>query len=65
MTDLHFSLGKYIRNHFGLWAENHELIESCRQVSGNDNLDADGAAGVIIETLWEGLKKTHTLRMVR
>jgi hypothetical protein len=63
----HFSLGLYIRNNFGLWHENNELIKSCamaKRKSGDcmyDDgllfLDPDDCSGVIIEALWERLQK--------
>jgi hypothetical protein len=44
---------------------NKELFESCRMVSGNKNLNEGTAALVIIERLWEKLRGTHTLRVVK
>ena len=31
LIGLHFSLGTYIRNAFGLWKDNKELVEACGQ----------------------------------
>ena len=61
---LHVSLGKYIRNQFGLWAENKELMKSCCSVSGEDALHQDDAASVIVNELWKILRETHSLRAV-
>ena len=61
---LHISLGSSIMQEYGLWTGNHALIESCRTVSGIDDLTADQGAGVIIEALWEELRRTHALRVV-
>jgi len=61
LIDLHFSLGNYIRNSFGLWSGNESLMESCRLVSGDKNLHIDDAAMVIIKALWEELKKKNIL----
>jgi hypothetical protein len=44
---------------------NKELFESCRAVSGNKNLNEATAALVIIEKLWEKLRETHRLRVIR
>ena len=65
LYSLHFSLGQYIRNTFGLWSGNQELIESCCSVAEKDYLDADDSSAVIIEELWYKLKETHRLRVVK
>jgi hypothetical protein len=44
---------------------NKDLFESCREVSGNKNLNEATAALVIIEKLWERLRETHRLRIVK
>jgi hypothetical protein len=44
---------------------NKELFESCRMVSGNKNLNESTAALVIIEKLWEKLRETYRLRIVK
>jgi hypothetical protein len=61
LIDLHFSLGNYIRNSFGLWTGNEALMESCRMVSGNQDLHVDDVSMVIIKALWEELKKKNIL----
>ena len=60
-TDLqhyHRTAGALIRKEFELTAGNDELIESCRQHSGQPNLDGKGASIVILEALWESLNQT-------
>ena len=52
LIGLHISLGTHIRNEFGLWSGNNGLMESCRSVSGADELYKDDASGVIITELW-------------
>ena len=47
----HFELGMCIRNSFGLWEGNTELLESCRSAV----MHADSASTVIIESTWERL----------
>ena len=50
LSSLPLSLGNYIRNGFGLWGSNVELLKAC---SPDDVLrDADDASGVIIRALW-------------
>ena len=64
LTDLHFSLGRFIRNEFNLLADNEKLMDSCRLLSGKQDLHPDDASSVIIESLWETLQDTHALRVV-
>jgi hypothetical protein len=62
---LHASLGPYIRERCGLRFGNSRLLESCRSLSGVDDLDVDKAPKVIIEYLWTLLRETHSLRVVK
>jgi MFS family permease len=50
LAELHFGLGMGIRNGFGLWAGNRELLAEC----GTD--DADVASGVILGRLWQQVR---------
>jgi len=65
LVHLNLNLGAYIRNAFSLWSGNDELMESCRFVSKNKTLNADGASFAIIDALWESLRKTHKLKVVK
>ena len=65
LSGLHISLGVYIRNEFGLWSGNNELMESCRSVSGVDELHVDSASTVIISELWRQLQKMPDLKIVK
>lgn len=59
------SLGEYIRTAFGLPAGNNALLESCRWVSKQPGFEKDNAAAVIIRQLWQELKRTHSLRIIK
>lgn len=52
----HFSLGLYIRNNFGLWKGNRELLQ---YISKSDFpfVHPDDASMIIIEELWKRLRK--------
>lgn len=50
LPDLHFGLGAGIRNEFGLWKDNKELLKAC----GKEH--PDDASSVIIKALREKLK---------
>ncbi len=65
LGNLHFSLGQVIRNEFGLWAGNEELLESCRSVAGKTDLHIDSASSVIIEALWERLQQFPPPKLVK
>ena len=65
LFDLNSNLGAYIRNAFRLWSGNHELIESCRFVSKNKHMNVDEASYVIIEAMWEKLRNTHKLKVIK
>lgn len=68
ITDLepvYMTLGIFVRNQVLQNNMNKELFESCRRISGNDNLNEVTASFVIIEKLWEKLQKSHRLRVVK
>ena len=52
----HFGLGEHIRNEFGLWQWNKDLLESC--CGGGYYQDPDEASSVIIKALWERLQRS-------
>jgi hypothetical protein len=64
LVDLHFSLGIGIRNKF-LYPRNEKLLESCRQVAMDKYMHWDQASTVIIKKLWQVLRKSHKLRVVK
>lgn len=57
IDDLFYSLGAYARSILGLWSGNDDLLESCRVMSGEKDMDADLASMFIIGLLWELLHK--------
>ena len=65
--DIHLvsiTLGSFIRDECGIGVGNRALIESCRTLSGNDELKAYQAFIFLIEALWKELRDTHSLRRV-
>ncbi len=62
---LYMTLGLYIRNNYGLWLENGQLIRDCRFIAKDRSLDADGASAVIIRELSKKLRETHNMRVVK
>jgi hypothetical protein len=61
---LHANLGEYIRNEFGLWSGNSDLMTSCCFFAKKEKVQEDEASSIIIEELWKRLRKTHKLRIV-
>ena len=62
---LHMTIGPYIRDEFGLWRGNDELLESCRILSGQDQLYMDAVSAMISNLLWAKLRRTHSVRLVK
>ena len=65
LNSLNITLGEYIAHFFRLTAGNEELMASCRFVSKKDVANEDAASMVIITELWEKLRKTHRLKVVK
>jgi len=65
LSTLHLNLGEYIRNDFGLWSGNPDLIKSCCRIAGSVNVHQDQASSIIIRELWQQLRETHRLRVVK
>ena len=64
---LELGLGKYLSQvlqdkSIGL---NKELVEDCIKKSGKESLDGIEAANFILKRLWERLRETHRLRVVK
>ena len=57
LDELHFTLGMYITDNFGLWTGNYTLQRSCMQLLGAKEIIPDEASAVIIKKLWESLYK--------
>ena len=50
LLSLHFGLGQWVRNYFGLWGNNLELLKATGET------DADDASGVILHEFWLALR---------
>ena len=50
LSTLHIYLGNHIRNSFGLWGTNEDLLRAC--CHDTSLRSADGASMVIIKALW-------------
>jgi hypothetical protein len=65
LINLNPKLHVYFKNAFGVWHGNTELLADCRAISEEPLYNEDGATFVILKALWEKLRGTHTLRVVK
>ncbi len=65
LVSLHFTLGNYINSHFDLFTTNTELLTDCQRRSGQWDLAPQDAAAVIIRALWDRLRVTCRIRVVK
>jgi Circularly permutated YpsA SLOG family/Domain of unknown function (DUF6794) len=62
---LNLTMGRYIKNKFGLRFGNSNLMRSCRNAVGKDCIEIDEASAAILAKLFVALKDTHLLRLVK
>jgi hypothetical protein len=65
LVSLHFTLGDYINTHFDLFSTGSGLLTDCRRRSGRWDLAPEDAAAVIMRTLWDRLRATCRIRVVK
>jgi hypothetical protein len=65
LVSLHFTLGSYINSHFDLFTANTELLTDCQRRSGQSGLAPKDVAAVIIRALWDRLRATCRIRLVK
>lgn len=65
LNHLKTGLGEYIKQKFGLYAGNLELFASCAKHGNLEKPLPDEACAVILRALWQDLKSTHKLRVVK
>jgi hypothetical protein len=65
LSVLHTTVGEYIRNEFGLWSGNKDLMTSCCFFAKRDKVSEEDASSIIIRELWKRLRVTHKLRVVK
>ena len=51
MIEFHHTLGRWVRNNFGLWQDNQALLHACGKQHPDD------ASGVILEALWKKIQE--------
>jgi hypothetical protein len=65
LSVLHTTLGEYIRNEYGLWKDNKDLLTSCCFIAKRNKASENEASSIIIKELWKRLRKTHKMRIVK
>lgn len=65
LNHLKSGLGEYIKQKFGLYTDNGSLIESCAKRGNLNKPLPDEACAVILRALWQDLRSTHKLRVVK
>jgi len=65
LPSLNSSIGGYIINNFRLLSGNHDLMDSCRLEAGGPFRHEEEAVSILIKALWEKLRQTHRLRVVK
>jgi hypothetical protein len=65
LVSLHSTLGSYINRHFDLYTVNTGLLADCQRRSGQWNLAPKDVAAVIIRSLWDRLRATYRIRIVK
>jgi len=64
-ASLLLSLGVDIGRKFGLRSFNKRLLDSCRLLSGDEDIREGKASALIARALWKRLRETHGLRAVK
>jgi hypothetical protein len=65
LTTLNSLLGRHILEEFGLWSGNEKLVKSCLAMADYALQNEGDALNVIIKELWQELKVTHRLRVIK
>jgi hypothetical protein len=65
LIKLNTYLGRYILDKYSLWSGNEDLLESCLAIAEYPLHNEDDAVAVIVKELWQKLKATHRLRIVK
>jgi hypothetical protein len=65
LNHLKTGLGEYIKQKFGLYENNPKLVESCAKNGNLVKPIPDEACAVILRALWQDLRTTHKLRVVK
>ena len=65
LTTLNSFLGRHIMEEFGLWSGNENLVKSCMEIADYPLQNENDALNIIIKELWQELKETHRIRIIK
>jgi hypothetical protein len=65
LNHMETGLGEYIKQKFGLYMNNSQLVDSCAELGNLIKPLPDEASAVILKALWRDLRSTHKLRVVK
>lgn len=65
LAPLQLNLGMYIRQQLPQWFTSESFKKSCEAAAQEEGLDASNTPMVIIKKVWNHLKATHRLRVVK
>ena len=65
LVSLHFTLGSYINSHFDLFTTNTSLLTDCQRRSGQWSLAPKDVAAVVIRALWDRLRASCRIRVIK
>jgi hypothetical protein len=65
LEPLGMALEVFIRQQLEIWSVNEELKLSCIQIAREEGLDESNPPKVIIKRIWQKLRETHKLRVVK
>ncbi len=64
-STVYLALAKTIRREFGLYNGNHELLASCSSFLGTSYDKFEDPAMVIVKELWQKIRRTHCLHVIK
>ena len=65
LPPLQLNLGMYIRQQLPHWFTSESFRRSCEEAAQEEGLDASNTPMVIIKKIWNHLKSTHRLRVIK
>ena len=65
LAPLQLNLGMYIRQQLPRWYTSESFKRSCEEAAHEEGLDASNPPMVIIKKIWNQLKTTHRLRVIK
>jgi hypothetical protein len=65
LDKLHFTIGQYVRDEFGLLTGNEKLMDACKAAGKRDAMLPDEASALIVRELWRKLEETYRLRVIK